>query len=237
MTALIIDDERLARQELRLLLMAHPWIEILGEASSIKEAAEFIANRRPQLLFLDINLRTGTGFDLLDALTPPLPDVIFTTAYDEFAVRAFQVNALDYLMKPIHPDRLAGAIERLESPQTMGAPTGRLEADGRVFLRDGDRCWLLPVRDIRLIESEGNHSRIHFAGHAPLLYRTLTSLEKRLPSSLFIRANRGQLVNVTFIETIVPWFSSTLKVTLRESGTQIEFSRRASQELRVRTGL
>ncbi len=236
MTALIIDDERLARQELRLLLAGHPQIEIVGEAASIAEAQERIATLRPELLFLDINLRTGTGFDLLDSLPPPTPPVIFTTAYDEFAVRAFEVNALDYLMKPVHPERLASAIERAQVPDAEPAAKGRLPGDGKVFVRDGDRCWLVPVRDIRLITSEGNHCRVHFGTNAPLVYRTLHALQERLPAGLFIRANRAQLVNVQFIEKIAPWFSQSLKATLR-GAEEIEFSRRAAQEFREKTGL
>lgn len=236
MTALIIDDERLARQELRLLLAAHPQIEIVGEAATIAEATELIATLQPELLFLDINLRKGTGFDLLEALSPPLPNVIFTTAYDEFAVRAFDVDALDYLMKPVHPERLATAIERAQTPTVEAMPSGKLPAEGKVVVRDGDRCWLVPVGDIRLITSEGNHCRLHFGADAPLLYRTLNALEERLPAGLFIRANRAQLVNVQFIETIAPWFSQSLKATLR-GGEEVEFSRRAAQEFREKTAL
>lgn len=174
MKALLVDDERLARNELRRLLAAFPSIEIVGEASNAKQARELIATLQPEIVFLDVQMPGETGMELLESLEPPAPQVIFTTAYDEFAVKAFELNALDYLLKPVDPARLAVAISKLmERVSTSGAgsgaggsvssvaPTSRLAADDKVFVREGDRCWFVEVKTIRLLESEGNYTRVH----------------------------------------------------------------------------
>ena len=244
MKAIIVDDERPARAELRTLLEEHPVVEICGEAENAKAAAALIEKEKPDLVFLDIQMPGKTGFDLLEDLSPPLPNVIFTTAYDEYAVQAFEINALDYLMKPISPKRLAAAIDRLHERMVVPADPG-LETppstqswtdEDRVFVRERDRCWFVPIRSIRLIESEGNHSRIHFDKEQPLLHRTLGSLEEKLPSKLFLRANRAQIVNLSYVESIEPWFSGSLKVKLRDN-KEVEFSRRQAQLFRERMSL
>jgi two-component system, LytTR family, response regulator len=245
MKALLIDDERLARVELRALLALHPEIGIVGEAANATDALALCTRLRPDLLFLDIEMPGSTGFDLLDRLPLPHPHIVFVTAYNAFATRAFEVNALDYLLKPVNPARLAATLARVRSrPATDAAletaapeePGSPLREDDQVFVRDGDRCWFVPVRELRLLEAEGNHTRLHFRNQRTLLYRTLGSMETRLPASLFVRANRSQLVNRTFIEHLEPWFSGTLKARL-PGGAEIEFSRRQAQELRERLGL
>ncbi len=248
MKTALIDDEHLARKELRHLLAAHPEIEIVGEAANVTEALRLIPSLRPKLVFLDIEMPVRNGFDLLAALPAPHPHIIFVTAYDEFAVRAFQVNALDYLLKPVEPERLAEALARIgrkdersdHEPSSETSPTHDPEApfqeDDRVFVREGERCWFVPLKEIALIEAQGNHTRIHFRGERPLLRRSLAAMEKRLPGTLFVRANRGQLVNRSFIEKMEPWFSGGLKATLRD-GTEVEFSRRQAQEFRDRLEL
>jgi two-component system LytT family response regulator len=169
MRALIIDDERLARAELTRLLAAHPEIEIAGEARNGEEALDLIAKLVPDLLFLDIQMPGMTGFELLERLDQ-VPQVIFTTAYDQYAIHAFEVSALDYLLKPIAPNRLAAALAKLRPrPERL-----RLE---QVFVRDGDRCWIVRLPDIFLLESEGNYTRLHFAGERPLIRRSLNALE------------------------------------------------------------
>ncbi|MDP0499227.1 MAG: LytTR family DNA-binding domain-containing protein [Verrucomicrobiota bacterium JB022] len=240
MKALIVDDERLARNQLRRLLQAHPQVEIVGEASHAAEARERIAELNPELLFLDIQMPEETGFDLLQSLEPPVPRVIFTTAFDEYALKAFEVNALDYLLKPIDPDRLATALERVQdghhpSPGQLTAPASFAPED-RVFIREGERCWLVEVKRIRLLESEGNYTRVHFDEEAPLLYRSLTAMEKRLDPQKFFRANRAQLINIEWIHGIEPWFSGNLKVTL-QGGTEVEISRRQAQAFKDVWGL
>jgi len=243
MKTVIIDDERPARQELRTLLDNHPDIEICGEAENASTALKLIAVEKPDLLFLDIQMPGKSGFELLEELPPPHPHVIFTTAYDEYAVRAFEINALDYLMKPINPKRLQTALERIQDRVIVpadgvdgGTLSGPWTEEDRVFVRERDRCWFVPIKSIRLIESEGNHSRIHFDREQPLLHRTLDSLEEKLPPKIFLRANRAQIVNLSFVETIEPWFSGSLKVKLRE-GAEIEFSRRQAQLFREQMSL
>ncbi len=245
MKIVIVDDERLAREELRGLLSEHPAFEIVGEAANVTEALKLLPRLRPDLLFLDIEMPGRTGFDLLAALPPPHPQLIFVTAFDAFALRAFEVNALDYLMKPVHPQRLASALakvrDRLEktsaaNPADDDAPSSPLREDDYVFVREGDRTWFIPVRSLRLVEAEGNHTRLHFGNEKPLLYRTLGSMEARLPSALFLRANRSQLVNLSCIESVDPWFSGSVKVRLR-GGSEVEFSRRQAQLFRDRTSL
>lgn len=242
MKALIIDDEALARRELRTLLRAHPEIEIVGEAGNVTEALQLLEAEPADLIFLDIQMPGRTGFDLIGLLPAPPPQVIFVTAYDEFALRAFEVNALDYLMKPVHPERLASALRKLQagpaSDEPAAAPASEipLNPDDRVFLRDGDRCWFLPVKEIRMLESAGNHTVLHFGTDKAMIYRTLNSMEARLPASLFFRANRSQILNLHQISGVEPWFSGSLKVRL-QSGEEIELSRRQSQLFRDRTGL
>ena len=247
MKAIIIDDERLAREGLKGLLTDFPFIELCGEAANATAALKLVAEVRPDLLFLDIEMTGKNGFDLLEAMAPPHPHVIFVTAYSAFALRAFEVNALDYLLKPINVKRLAAALEKVRDKKAVRrerngpaaeAPAADvpLREDDHVFVRDGERCWFVPVRSIRLLESEGNHTRVCFDREKPLLYRTLGSMEERLPARLFLRANRSQLVNLTHIESIGQWFSGTLKATLR-GGQEVEFSRRHAQAFRVRMSL
>jgi two-component system LytT family response regulator len=235
---LLIDDERLARQELAALLKAFPWVEICGEASNATQAAKLIREVRPGLIFLDVEMPGRDGFSLLEDLPAPRPQVIFTTAHDRFAVKAFEVEAVDYLLKPVHPKRLAAALERVRPEEA--APDTPVETalaeDDRVLVREGERCWFVPVNSIRLLEADGNHTRVHFQNERPLLYRTLTAMEARLPQKLFIRANRSQLVNVNFIETAGAWFSGSMKVALR-GGPEVEFSRRQAQIFRDRSSL
>ncbi len=242
MKALLIDDERLARNELRRLLAAHPDIEIIGEAVDVDDAAQKVAELKPGLLFLDVQMPGADGFSLLERLDPPLPAVIFTTAYDEFAVKAFEFNALDYLLKPVDPNRLIAALERLRAREA--APAGsasplsssRLTLEDKVFVREGDRCWFVPVKSIRLLESEGNYTRLHFDEHKPQLFRSLTAMEERLDPRNFFRANRKQVINLTWVEGIEPWFSGGLLVKLK-GGLKVELSRRQAQDFRERMSL
>jgi two-component system LytT family response regulator len=228
MKAMIVDDEPLARRELRRLLADYPWVEIVGEAGNIAEAATAIEANAPELLFLDIKMPGGTGFDLLARLEH-MPRVIFTTAYDEHAVRAFEVNALDYLLKPVEPERLAGALARargpVPAPSTSSRPQQIVE---RLFIRDGARCWFVPLHEVSLIVAEGNYVRLHWREVRPLLGRPLSSLEERLDPQRFFRANRRQIINVEFIEAVEPGTSGQLHVQLR-GGPEVEISRRQAR--------
>ena len=239
MKALLIDDERLARNELRRLLKAHEDIEIVGEATDVDDAMAKIEALRPELIFLDVQMPGGDGFSLLEKLEPPLPLVIFTTAYDEFAVKAFEFNALDYLLKPVDPNRLVAGLEKLRQRATEAAAAPaehRLTSDDKVFVREGERCWFVPVKNIRLLESEGNYTRVHFDEQKPQLFRSLTAMEERLDSKQFFRANRKQVINLAWVDGIEPWFSGGLLVRLK-GGLKVELSRRQAQEFRERMSL
>jgi two-component system LytT family response regulator len=240
MKALLIDDERLARNELRRLLAAFPEIQIAGEAAQAKQAREQIAALKPDLLFLDVQMPGETGIEFLESLEPPVPQVIFTTAYDEFAVKAFELNALDYLLKPVDPARLAAAVERLrrqrQETSPKEEPAGCLDAKDRVFVREGEKCWFVEVGQIRLLESEGNYTRVHFGDAQPQLFRSLNAMEERLDPKCFFRANRRQIINISWIDRIEPWFSGGLLVHLK-GGAKIELSRRQAQEFRERMSL
>lgn len=225
MNALIIDDERLARNELKRLLEPFDHVHVVGEAAHADEAEALMAKLNPDLLFLDINMPGRDGMEFLAALEPA-PHVIFVTAYDEHAVRAFELNALDYLLKPIEPDRLAAAINKLSQlPKAATSKRDRLGPDDRIFLKDGDRCWFVTMKEVRLLESEGNYVRVRFGDQKPLVLRSLNNLEERLDPHSFFRANRKQMVNLAFVEKIEPWFSGGLNVTL-SSGETVEVSRR-----------
>ncbi|MBI2514323.1 MAG: response regulator transcription factor [Opitutae bacterium] len=243
MKALLIDDERLARNELRRLLAAHTDIEIAGEATDVDDALEKIAALKPDLLFLDVQMPGADGFTLLEKLEGAMPLVIFTTAYDEFAVKAFEFNALDYLLKPVDPNRLGASLEKLRLRATAkngeggdSAPRTRLSLDDKVFVREGDHCWFVPVKNIRLLESEGNYTRVHFDDNKPQLFRSLTAMEERLDPKHFFRANRKQVINLAWVEGIEPWFSGGLLVRLK-GGLKVELSRRQAQDFRERMSL
>ena len=243
MKALLIDDERLARNELRRLLAKHADITVVGEAANADEARDCVGKLGPELLFLDIQMPGDDGFALLESLEPPLPQVIFTTAYDEFAVKAFEFNALDYLMKPVDPVRLAAALERLHDRE--GSPSGappsagriaRLAPEDKVFVREGERCWFVELKTIRLMESEGNYTRVHFGDAQPQLFRSLNAMEERLDPRCFFRANRRQIINLAWIDRIEPWFSGSLLIHLK-GGLKVELSRRQAQAFRDQMSL
>ena len=228
MTAILVDDEELARYELRRLLRKHPEVEIVGEAEDAEKALRMIAELRPDLLFLDIAMPGSNGFELLESIEGNLPEVIFTTAYNQHAIRAFEVNALDYLLKPIAPERLATAISRLD-----GAP--RAKPLAQVFVRDAERCWIVRVADIFLFESEGNYTRLCFGSDRPLIRRSLNALEQQLDPQVFFRANRRQILNLNWIENVRLGVGRLL-VTLK-GGVVVELSRRQSEELKARLSL
>jgi two-component system, LytTR family, response regulator len=234
--ALIIDDERLARSELRRLLERHPEIEIAGEAANAKEARKAIETLQPDLLFLDVQMPGETGFDLLSSLES-VPLVVFTTAYDDYALRAFEVSALDYLVKPIEPKRLARTVARLLAAAGAGktvskeaGASGRpLSENHRVFISEGERCWLVRLGDIRVFESDGNQTRV-FLGSSdkPRINRSLNQLEAKLDERVFFRANRHQIVNVKAVRAIRQWFGGQLLATL-DGGIEVTLSRRRAR--------
>jgi two-component system LytT family response regulator len=223
MKAVIVDDERIARQELRRLLAAHPEVEIAGEAADGEAALAQIEKLRPDVLFLDIQMPGMSGFDLLSRLTN-VPEVIFTTAFDQHALRAFDANALDYLLKPIAPERLAAALKKLRGRSLRSEP-------GKVFLRDGERCWIVALEEIDLFESEGNYTRVFFRAEHPLIPGTLAAFEDRLNPAAFFRASRRHLMNLNSIEAAELGVAGNLIVRLR-GGRNVELSRRQSARLK-----
>jgi two-component system LytT family response regulator len=230
-TAIIIDDERLARNELKKLLEQHTEIQIIDEASGVDEGVEKIELARPDLIFLDIQMPGKTGFDLLGELEKA-PKVIFTTAFDEFALKAFEVNALDYLLKPIDPNRLSDAIQKLQTELQLeqasligGSIRGPLTEADQVFVKDGEKCWFVKLAEIRLFESVGNYAKVYFSTNKPLILKSLNALEDRLDEHVFFRANRKHIINLHWIEKIEPYFNGGLLVELK-GGEKIEISRR-----------
>lgn len=227
MKALIIDDERLARKELMKLMEEHPSIEIIGEAQNADEADQMIEELNPDLLFLDVQMPGRTGFQLLESLDMA-PLVIFTTAYDEFALKAFEVNALDYLVKPIPTDRLAEAVRKVQEKARLREGRlrdGKLGVNDQVFVKDGDRCWFVSLANIRLFESDGNYIKVFFDNNRPMIHKSLNALDEKLDERSFFRASRKHIVNLSWVEGIEPWFNGGLMVRLR-GGDKVEVSRR-----------
>jgi len=229
MKAIIIDDERLARTELRKLLQEFPEIEVVDEAANAEEGISKIENHCPDLIFLDIQMPGKTGFEMLAELERA-PEVIFTTAYDEHALKAFEVNALDYLLKPVEPRRLADAIQKLEPGKrtwkvSIENDHSLLGENDQVFVKDGERCWFVKLAEVRLFESVGNYAKVFFGTHKPLILKSLNALEERLDEKVFFRANRKHMVNLRMIDKIEPYFNGGLLLELK-GGEKIEVSRR-----------
>lgn len=226
--AVIIDDERLARNELKKLLQEFPEIEVIGEAANANEGIEKIETLNPDLVFLDIQMPGKTGFDMLTQLEKA-PHVIFVTAYDEYALKAFEVNALDYLMKPVEPKRLADALLKLrqkdEEELLSYNNRGLLHENDQVFVKDGERCWFVKLSDVRLFESVGNYAKVFFGTNKPLILKSLNALEERLDEKVFFRANRKHIINLRMIDKIEPYFNGGLLLDLI-GGEKIEVSRR-----------
>jgi two-component system LytT family response regulator len=231
--ALLIDDEPLARRELRRLLSSHGWIQIVGEAGNIDEAQAGIEAHSPVLIFLDIQMPGGTGFDLLERLDRP-PRVIFTTAYDHYAVKAFEVSALDYLLKPVEPERLAVALEKIRRSTSASGQGANMPLE-QLFVRDGPRCWFVPLREVSVFSAEGNYVRLEWGRERPLLGRSLTALESKLDSRRFFRANRQQILNLEHIQEVELGSGGRLYVHLRD-GREIEISRRQARQFRASMG-
>lgn len=224
---IIIDDEKLAREGLKNLLKEFNDIEIIGEASNADEGLDLIDKLKPQLIFLDIQMPEKTGFEMLEELIET-PAIIFTTAYNEFAIKAFEVNALDYILKPIETARLREAIAKAKKQIALAEEqkgSQKLADDSQVFIRDGERCWYVKLADIRLIESNGNYAKIYFDKFQPLIHRTLNALDERLNPTMFFRANRQQIINLNYIEKIEPFFNSGFLFYMKD-GSKVEVSRR-----------
>lgn len=237
--ALIVDDEQLARQDLKYLLNENTGIELVGEATNAEEAKQLIEDKQPDLLFLDINMPETTGFELLESLDQT-PYVIFVTAYDQYAINAFEANALDYILKPVNPERLQKAVEKLKDviDQRNSRKSGaqELTADSQVFIKDGERCYFVRLADITMFESAGNYVKVFIKNTTPLLHKSLNSLEAKLPENMFFRINRKQIINLNYIDKIESYFKGGLHVTLT-TGQSVEVSTRQAVKFKERTSL
>ncbi|MFZ2905235.1 MAG: LytTR family DNA-binding domain-containing protein [Cyclobacteriaceae bacterium] len=235
MRALIVDDERLARKELMKLLEDHPGIEIIGEAMNAEEAIQMTNDLNPDLLFLDIQMPGKTGFQLLEELDS-VPIVVFTTAYDEFALKAFEVNALDYLLKPIQPERLSEAVTKIMDKERSKAvaarnPDKKLGLNDQVFVKDGDRCWFVSLANVRMFESDGNYIKVYFDANRPMIHKSLNALDEKLDERAFFRASRKHIINLSWVEGIEQWFNGGLMVKLK-GGDKVEVSRRQAAKFK-----
>ncbi|UTW68199.1 response regulator transcription factor [bacterium SCSIO 12643] len=242
MKCLIIDDERLARQELRRILENHKNIEILDECGSADEAITKIEELKPDLIFLDIQMPGKNGFDVLEEIIYT-PEVIFVTAYDEFALKAFEVSALDYILKPVEEDRFDESLKKViqkindkRQDSDTNLPAEQLGENDQVFVKDGDKCWFIELGKIRLFESEGNYVRVYFDNNKPLILKSLNNLDKKLSDKLFFRANRKHIINLKWIDKIETWFNGGLLVILKDD-KKIEISRRQAVKLKDRMSL
>ena len=240
---LVVDDARLARRELGTLLAELADVECVGEADDVPTARDAITRLHPDVVLLDIQLPSGSGFDVLDGMDP-LPEVIFVTAYDDYAVRAFEANALDYLLKPVAASRLRMALDKararmVEHAERRAPDPSRpalLTAHDQVFLRDGERCWFVALGEIRQIVVDGNYARVWFRDQNALLARSLSGLESRMEPGLLFRANRNTLVNLRMVRTVEPSIADGYDLGL-DDGSQVEVSRRQGRELRERLAL
>ena len=232
MKAIIIDDERLARQELKNLLAAHKEIEVIAECADAQQAKEKINELKPDVIFCDIQMPGKSGLELAEEISGAV-DVVFITAHDEHALKAFELNAFDYLLKPVQPQRLAETIKKLSIKDTAVKTDNNspLTKNDMVFIKDGEKCWFVRLNDIRLFESEGNYVRVYFETFRPLILRSLNSLESRLNEKEFFRASRRHIINLNYIASVESWFNGGLNVKLKD-GKEIEISRRQAVKLK-----
>lgn len=230
MKTIIVEDSRLARNELRAMLKEFPSIEIIGESGSVDDAYSIINSTKVDLIFLDINMPGKNGFQLLEMLDD-VPMVIFTTAYDEFAIKSFEYNTLDYLLKPVKKENLSRAVSKAEKSLTSGLTDNKTRLLERVFIKDGEKCWLVNISEIVMFASEGNYARVYFAGNKPLILKSLNSIEEKLDLRIFFRANRKEIINLNYIKSVKQGLGNTLNLIM-ENGTSIEVSRRNTQKIK-----
>ena len=216
---IIIDDERLAREEIKRHLERHPEIDVVGEADNANTAKQLIEHNAPDLIFLDIEMPEKSGFVLLDELSF-VPEVIFTTAYSEYAVKAFEVNALDYLLKPIREERFSKGVEKAKEQLSNTKPTRtKFSMQHKLFIKDGECCYFFPLTDVRYIESVGNYAKFHFKENKAMLKKSLNNIEGKLDATVFFRINRSQIINIHYIKEIHPHFKNRLKIVLKTDET------------------
>jgi two-component system LytT family response regulator len=235
LTAIIVDDERLARSELRLLLADFAEIFIVGEAQNLTEAVNLIRAHKPDVVFLDIQLSNENGFDLLEKVEKDFK-LIFVTAFDEFAIRAFEINAIDYLLKPVNPERLAKSLERLfETGEKSEVTSRKLEYEDRLFIEIGERSRFLKISSIKCICADGDYTHVFTNdGKKHLITKPLKEWEHRLPEKHFVRIHRSTIVNLEFIERVETWFSRSYQIYLRDIKEPLTVSRRYASQLKLK---
>ncbi len=236
-TAILVDDERLARKELRSMLAEHEIIDVVGEAETVAQAAELVRAKKPDVVFLDIQLPGETGFDLLEKISPACR-IIFVTAFDAYAIRAFEVNALDYLLKPINPARLAQAIERLMIHDSASvAPVRALEYEDRLFIEVDEHSRFLKVSDIIVISAMGDYSQIFSCdGQKSLILKPLKDWEERLPAKHFTRIHRSTIININYVERVESWFNRSYRIHIRQIPEPLVMSRRYAARFKTTFG-
>lgn len=236
LTAIIVEDSRLARNELKELLKAHDHIETIAEAENVDQAFELITKNRPDIIFLDINMPEKNGFDLLEMLDD-VPTAIFTTAYDEYAIKSFEYNAFDYLLKPISKERFAKTIEKITPLLQNKTHTKNqlLTADSQLFIKDGDHCWMVRLGDVSIFEVDGNYTKVFWENNKPMIYKSLNQIAEKLDDSKYFRANRQQIINLEHIKKVVPYFNNTLQITLKND-LVVEVSRRQTLKFKEQLG-
>ena len=226
--SIIVDDESLAREDLRRLLGSYEYIDILGEASSVEEATELVSGTNPDIVFLDIQLGSDSGFDLVPHLQKQTK-IVFVTAFDEYAIRAFEVNAQDYLLKPVSVERLSRALEKITSGAAVEKEgMKKLEMDDSIFLKLDVKYQFVKVGKIKLISSAGDYSEVIIEGEKKerLTNKTLKEWEERLPGNHFCRIHRFTIINIDFIEKIEPWHNYSQRVYIKGLGKPYLMSRR-----------
>lgn len=238
----IVEDEPPARAKLRRLLAAHAGYRIVAEAEDVAGGLAALRNERPDLLFLDIQLGAESGFDLLVRATPPYPLIVFTTAFHEHALRAFEYAALDYLLKPFDRERFARTLARVadrlaerregeggaadeERLRRLGSELGRTPRLARIVVHERGRALVVPLADVQRLSAAGNYVEVHTAGRRHLVRATLSRLAQRLDPAEFLRVHRSHLVRADFIAEIAPWAHGDLKLTLKD-GSELMLSRR-----------
>jgi two-component system LytT family response regulator len=242
-TVFIIDDERLAREELKMLLQAIEMVELIGEASSGEEAKRLLPSLEPDILLVDINMPGMNGIEFVKGLNNP-PYVIFVSAYEDHAISAFSVGAFDYLLKPINPNRLMESFNRIlqdeqddwDNAKEQPLEKKKLTITDKVYIRDGEKSWFVSLTDIRLFESDGNYVKVHFYQNKPMLLRSLNSFQELLDPHFFFRANRKHIVNIEWISSVETWFNGGLMVELK-TGEKIEISRRQAIRFKENWGI
>lgn len=235
-TAIIVEDSRLARNELKELLKSHSNISLIAEAENVDQAFDLINENKPDLIFLDINMPEKDGFQLLEMLDE-VPIVIFTTAYDEYAIKSFEYNAFDYLLKPINKDRFAKTIDKITPhiERKTRSENQVLTPDSQLFIKDGDHCWMVKLNEISIFEVDGNYTKVFWENNKPMIYKSLNQIAEKLDETKYFRANRQQIINLDHIKTVDPYFNNTLKITLK-NGVSIEVSRRQTLKIKEQLG-